>query len=131
MSGRPPPNRDRAFGYGVGTVLVLLASWLLLRQRQAPAWWCGAIGALLLVLSWIAPAWLRIPSSLWWRLAHILGWINTRVLLSALFVLMLTPLGLVMRLAGWDPLRRHARAGTNWNPLSPPQRGSTHYERMY
>jgi hypothetical protein len=35
-----------------------------------------------------------------------LGWINTRILLGAVFFLMVVPMGVVMRLAGRDPMAR-------------------------
>ncbi|MGM0579215.1 MAG: SxtJ family membrane protein [Bacteroidota bacterium] len=42
---------------------------------------------------------------LWMKLAHILGWINTRILLSLIFYLFLTPIALFSRLFTKDPLR--------------------------
>ena len=78
------------------------------------------------------PALLRVPSAWWWRLAGLLGWINARVLLSALFFAMVTPIGVVMRLTGHDPLRRRGAArSTNWLPYAERLRDPRHYERMY
>ena len=37
---------------------------------------------------------------------EVLGWINTRIILGALFYLLFTPLGVGMRLRGKDPMRR-------------------------
>jgi hypothetical protein len=39
-------------------------------------------------------------------LGHGLGWINSRVILSLVYLLVLQPIALVMRLCGHDPLRR-------------------------
>jgi hypothetical protein len=39
-----------------------------------------------------------------------LGWINTRVILGVVFYGLFTPVGLLMRLRGKDPMRR------NWEP---------------
>jgi len=64
------------------------------------------------------------------RLAHVLGWVNSRVLLTALFFLVLTPMGLVLRLAGRDPLRLRRREGSGWSPYPPRFRDPKHYERM-
>ncbi|MCE5270112.1 SxtJ family membrane protein, partial [bacterium] len=41
---------------------------------------------------------------LWMKLAHALGWFNTRLLLILVFYLVLTPVGLLMRLFGKRPL---------------------------
>ncbi len=54
----------------------------------------------------------RVPRGLapihwvWMRLAEILGRINTRLLLSMVFFLLVTPMGMAMRLFGKVPMRR-------------------------
>lgn len=40
----------------------------------------------------------------WYKLAEVLGWINTRIILSAVFFLMLTPLAWLHRLFAKNPL---------------------------
>jgi hypothetical protein len=42
----------------------------------------------------------------WMKFAFVLGWVNTRVILSVFFYLVITPVGLVMRLFGRDPMNR-------------------------
>lgn len=42
---------------------------------------------------------------LWWKLAHILGWINTRILLSVVFYVILLPMALLSRIFTRDPLK--------------------------
>jgi hypothetical protein len=39
-------------------------------------------------------------------LGHALGWINSRILLSLVFYLVVTPIGFAIRLFGRDPMRR-------------------------
>ena len=41
----------------------------------------------------------------WFKLAEFLGWFNSRVLLSLIYFLFLTPLAIAFRLFGNDPLR--------------------------
>ncbi len=43
---------------------------------------------------------LRFLSSLWKKFAELLGWINTRILLTIIYFLIITPLALVFRLSG-------------------------------
>ena len=85
------PNRERAFGISVGTVLCLIALALAWRGRTVRAEWLGAIGAGLVVFGYLRPSLLRYPSDVWWKLATVLGWINARVLLTVLFLVLLTP----------------------------------------
>lgn len=46
----------------------------------------------------------------WFKFAEALGWFNSRVLLSLVFYLILTPIAFAFRLAGNDPLQLKKRA---------------------
>ena len=64
-----------------------------------------SIVAALFVLSTLAvPAALAPVYRVWMRLAEVLGWINTRVLLIVIFYLVVTPIGLMMRIFRRSPL---------------------------
>jgi hypothetical protein len=122
----------RSFGLSVGAVLVLITLWFLWRGRIATATVTGILAAALVLPALVWPALLRRPAVLWFRFSLLLGRVNTRILLSALFIVILTPLGVVMRVFGWDPLGRRRRPATaGWAPYSARQRESKHYERMY
>ena len=125
-------GNERSFGLSVGGICALIALVQLWHRRLALTWIVAVLASLLIVPALMRPSWLRIPNALWWRLAHGLGWINARILLSAVFFLIMTPVGLVLRLAGWDPLRR-VRPATESLWSSYPQRcqDPKHYERMY
>lgn len=43
---------------------------------------------------------------LWMKLGGVLGWINTRILLSLVYFLLVTPLALVFKALGKDPMNR-------------------------
>lgn len=71
------------------------------------------------------------PVYRWWmRLAEGLGWINTRVLLVMIFYLVVTPLGLVMRLFRRDPLDM-ARRHSYWTEPPPNSYGDRHFEKQF
>ena len=58
--------------------------------------------------------------------------ITMRVVLAIVFFLVITPVGIVMRLCGWDPLRRRAAsADSYWKPYRARQRDPRHYEKMH
>lgn len=40
----------------------------------------------------------------WYKIAEVLGWINARILLSLIYFLVVTPVGILFRLFGNDPL---------------------------
>lgn len=133
-------KRERDFGLSVGTVCALLAAYGWWRGAPAPASADGGPGALapwilagvavwLIGFALVQPSLLAIPSALWWRLAHMLGWVNSRVLLSALYFGILTPVGLLKRAGGWDPLRLKRTRASGW--VAYPSRDPKHYERMF
>ena len=121
--------KERSFGRGVGGALVLIAAYNIWRGRPTVVEAAGAIGVLLLTLSAVAPAALKWPSKAWWSFAHVLGWINTRLLLTLFFVLIVVPVGVVFKLTGRDLLDRRGR-GSSWLPYTM-RRDPRHYERMF
>src|ERR1700694_3071963 len=95
---------DRSFGVTVGLVCAAAGAVRLWRSQGSRGTALATIGIALLAAGVIAPAILRVPNRIWMRIAHVLGWINSRVLLTAFFFLVLTPVGIVMRLLGRSPL---------------------------
>jgi hypothetical protein len=126
-----PKNPERAFGVSVGVVLMLVAGYLLWRQRLTTATIVGGIGATLWLLGLTAPWLLKWPSALWWKLAMALGYVNARVILSIAFFLVLTPIGLIWRVIGRDPLGWRRQSWPGW--VRYPERYSdrSHFTRMY
>ena len=71
-----------------------------------------AIGLLLLGMVW--PRAYSPLARLWLGISLLLGSVMSRVVLSIIFVVVVTPVGLVMRLFGHDPMRRKAwKKGTD------------------
>mgnify|MGYP003556835552 FL=1 len=64
-----------------------------------------------------APALLRPVFKLWMKLAHAVGWFNTQVILTVVFILFFIPTGLIMKLLRKDPLKSKMYAeDTYWEP---------------
>ena len=77
------------------------------------------IGLALVLLPIVAfvPIILRPGFKLWLKIAHAVGWFNTQILLSIVFILIFIPIGLIMRLLGKDPMKRKMQSeGTYWEP---------------
>lgn len=129
---REAVSRERTFGLSLGAVCALVAAYFLWRGRTAPAGILGVLALGLILPALIRPSLLRIPSALWWKFVHALGWLNARIVLSGVFLLVFTPVGMILRLAGRDPLGRGTRgSGSGWVPYPERQRNPRHYERMY
>lgn len=125
-SVQQPPTLDakglRKFGLVVGATLIGLFGVVLpfFKHRAWPTWpWVP--GGLLCLMAVVAPTSLRGFYRVWTRLGMVLGWINTRIILTLVFALIITPLGLLLRLLGKDPMgRRVDRKVTSFRVASPP-----------
>lgn len=97
----------REFGVLLGVVFPVVFGWIIpaLKAHPAPLW-PFVIGIPCLVLGLLAPRALALPYQGWMRLGHALGWVNGHLILGAVFLLVLQPIAAVMRLTGYDPLRK-------------------------
>ena len=66
------------------------------------------IAAPLLLLDILFPLAFYYPAILWMGLSNMLGWLVSRLLMSVIFMLVVTPVGLVRKIAGKDSLRLKA-----------------------
>ena len=64
------------------------------------------VGAIFIVWSMFAADSLRGFYRAWMRVAMVIGTIVNTIVLAVVFYLVITPMGLVMKLAGKDPMRR-------------------------
>ena len=124
---------EREFGLVVGGVFVLLSGWWLYRGKFINAAYVTLpLGTLLILFGLLWPRALVLPNRAWLLLAEGLSFLTTRIILGLVFFLVMTPIGLVKRLFGWDPLdRRSARSSSYWKPYSERQRNPRHYEKMF
>jgi len=100
----------RKFGLTVGGVFALISAVLLWRGEwewtAVRAGLAGAGGALI-VLGVLAPVVLRPVHRVWMTLAFAMGFVMTRVILTLAFFGVVTPIGVLMRALGKDPLPKH------------------------
>jgi hypothetical protein len=124
---------EREFGLVVGAVFVLLGAWWIYRGKfSGIAYVVLPLGGALMLLGLVLPIALVYPNKAWMKLAEALSFVMTRLILGIVFFLIVTPIGVVKRLSGWDPLsRRGKRSASYWQPYSDRQRDPRHYEKMY
>ena len=100
----------REFGLLIGFGFPILIGWLLpsLFGHQFRTWtlWIGLPG---LLIGLTAPRLLHYPYKGWIALGYALGWINSQIILGLVFILVLQPIAYIMRLTGYDPLRRRRK----------------------
>jgi len=124
---------EREFGLLVGGVLLALGGWWFYRGRYPVLSSVLLLaGATLVLLGALRPKWLVVPNRLWMGMAEAMGFVMTRVILGLVFFLVVTPIGLLRRLTGGDPLGRRARRTESyWKPYTERRADPKHYEKMY
>ncbi len=97
----------RQFGLVMAGMFILFFGLLLPWLRDA-AWplWPWYVAAVFALAGTLAPGALRPVHTLWMKVGHVLGWINTRVLLSVLYFVMVVPVGALLHVFGRDPMQR-------------------------
>ncbi len=125
------PSHLRGFGLLTGGIVAALFG-LLLPWLFDYAWptWPWILAALLAGLGLLFPPALGPVYRVWMKFGHVMGFINSRLILGLMYYLMITPIGAIMRLFGWDPMRRRLGVGTSYRVPSR-DRPIKHMERPY
>ena len=104
----------------------LAAIWQVVGLALGTGWsgtlaWVAGGGFALGVLLWLVPQISKPVYLIWYFLAACIGLVISNLLLGAFYYLVLTPVGLVMRLFGRDLMRRKfdRSAPTYWDPVDP------------
>jgi large-conductance mechanosensitive channel len=98
---------NRAFGCTVGSILIVIGAVkaILTGAVTTVSLFIFALGALLLLLGIAMPGRLSALNKFWLKFGILLSRIVNPIVLAVLFFLVITPMALVMRLAGKRPLR--------------------------
>jgi hypothetical protein len=122
----------REFGLVVGGVLCAVGGLLFWRGRWNFPYFLVP-GIFLVITGAVIPSILKPVQKAWMTLAILMGWVMTRVLLSVLFYLAVTPIGLIMRLMGKDLLdqRLEPKRQSYWKIRPQTPRLPSDYEKQY
>jgi hypothetical protein len=112
---------NRGFGLVFTGVFTVIAGWPLLAGRPV-RWWSLAVAACFLGLALIAPGVLTPLNRVWLRFGLLLHRCVSPIVLAVLFFTTVTPIGLLMRALGKDPLRLRfdRETPTYWIERQPP-----------
>ena len=93
-------TKEQAKDTGLALVLILL----IIEYIKRPGWLLiCAMAALVLTMTW--PALYRPLARVWFGFSHFFGTIVSKVILSLVFFLIVTPMGLIRRAFGADPMK--------------------------
>ena len=116
----------------VGAVLIALGGWNFYRGRMLTWETLGGSGVILLLLGLLSRRGSLYFHRAWMRLAAALGFVNSRIILSLVYYLAITPFGMVSRMMRRDPLaRRRSRESTYWIPRKATRQARESFERSF
>lgn len=121
----------RNFGLIVGGLFALIGVWPLIRHGETLRVWALVLASFLVPLGLLMPTVLRPIFKVWMKVGHVMGWVNTRIILGILYFGLITPMGMVMRLFGWDSMRRALLQDVETYRIVRPARSRNHMTRQF
>ena len=122
----------RNFGITVGIILLVISGFLFWKEKESFQIFL-AIGIILFLIAISIPAVLKPVYWIWMIFAIILGWFMTRVILSLLFYVVFTSIGLTLRFFGKQflELRWDKSKESYWNFRTNEHLKKENYEKQF
>lgn len=114
VRARLTPSEGRRFAFPVGLAFLALAGVLWWRERLTLALGAASLGGLLLVAGLLVPGKLGPVYRAWMALAAAISRVTTPIFLGIVYFLVMTPIGLVRRVLGGNPVVQEPNAGSYW-----------------
>ena len=125
--GPPPSSSDRSFGFLFAAVCAAIAVFAIWEGRSSALWWVIAALTLCVVALFAAPVLGPLNRAWRWLSLQLFRIVNP-IIMGVVFFAVLTPIAIVMRCAGRDPLqlRFEPAKPTYWlDRTSPSERQSS------
>ena len=122
----------RKFGITVGLILMIVSGFLFWKEKESFQIFL-AIGITLFLTAIAIPSVLKPVYWIWMIFAIILGWFMTRLILSLLFYVVFTSIGLTLRLFGKQflELRWDKSKDSYWNYRTTEHLKKENYEKQF
>jgi hypothetical protein len=126
------PKEWKKFGIGLGILLAAAATVQFLKGHSLNLWLYGA-GFLAAIAGIAVPILVKPVFILFSYLGVVLGWFSTRVILVLVFFLLLTPIALIMKLAGkkFMPMGKDGNLKTYWIDRNHDSNEARSFENQY
>jgi hypothetical protein len=131
MQGDITSKQLRSFGITVGGIFGLIGLWPAIFRNEDPRWWVVGVAGCLLIPAFVIPKSLFWVHKGWMTVGHVMGWINTRIILGVVFYVVVTPMGMLRRLLGKDPMGRQLRADLDSYRVIRKPRAPSHLTKQY
>lgn len=124
---------ERTFGFVFTGIFLIVAGYLWLYDGKPVAIQAFLVlAAAFLAFTLFMPIALRPLNKAWYKLGLLMGRVVSPIVLGILFFILITPIAIVMRLAGRDPLRlRKQDVQSHWIDRAPPGPAPTSFKDQF
>ena len=133
MSLTAPNEKElRSFGIIFGILIITIFSILFpyIFDYKIPTWPI-IVASLMISASLLFPKKLEVVYQVWILIGNILAYINTRIILGFIFLMLFLPTGLIVRVLGKDLLRRKLIKKQETYRIQSTVRDIKHFEKPY
>lgn len=124
-------EEGRRFGLTVGVAFLLLSAVMWYRGHWAITVALGSVGGVLVLAGLLVPTRLGPVERAWMRTAQALSRVTVPVAMALIYFVVITPVGLLRKAVGGDPLDHVEHDGTFWKSRVARARGPTSMERQF
>jgi hypothetical protein len=124
-------EEGRRFGLTVGVAFLLLSAAMWHRGHGAIAVAFGSVGGVLVLGGLLVPTRLGPVERGWMRMAEALSRVTVPLAMALIYFVVITPVGLLRKAVGGNPLDHVEREGTFWKSRAGRVRGRTSMERQF
>lgn len=110
-AGRRAFAKSIAIGLPVIALVLGTLGWFRAHSWPAWTWWLAGIGFAAGGVLWVVPQIARSFYVAWNGLGCCIGFVVSNTAAAAVYYLVITPIGLLLRLSGRDPLQRRSERG--------------------
>ncbi len=132
VNWRPSPKELRWFALGLAVIVGGLACLRGIQTDSTLAWGVAAVAGFCGIVGVWRPAFIHPVYLVWMAAAYPIGWTVSHTLLVGTYFLVVTPIALVMRALGRDPMQRRLERSRQsyWVPREPVRSRSRYLQQF-
>ena len=105
----------REFGFIISFGFPIIIGWIIpLFWGHEFKTWTIFVSIPFLIFTISNPNLLAYPYKYWMIFGEILGWINSKIILGVIFLIILIPISFIMKIFGYDPLKLKNRGKNSY-----------------
>ncbi len=127
MAGRVPARltaaAGRKFGLTVGIAFLVLAGIAFWRDNAVTTYVLGGLGGALALAGLVIPTRLGPVERGWMAIAHAISKVTTPIVMGAMYLVVMTPIGILRRTFGGNPMVHQPSGTSYWHSRPEGKRG--------